>query len=84
MTPVGHLCLVPESWVEYQNSERLPSLPACLTMIGMPSGRDSLKALKNLISETGLHLSTTDALPENRTPRCRELCARPSQSLTTF
>jgi hypothetical protein len=35
--------------------------------------RDSLKALKNLISETDLLISTTDPLPENRTPRCREL-----------
>jgi hypothetical protein len=37
------------------------------------SNRPSLEALKNLISETDLILSTTDSLPENRTPRCREL-----------
>src|SRR5437868_806001 len=39
----------------------------------MPSDRNSIQALKNLISETDLILSTTDPLPENRTPRCREL-----------
>ena len=37
------------------------------------SNRASLEALKNLISETDLILSTTTPLPENRTPRCREL-----------
>lgn len=37
------------------------------------SNRQSLEALKNLISETDLILSTTDPLPQNRTPRCREL-----------
>ncbi len=35
--------------------------------------RASIEALKNLISETDLILSTTEPLPENRTPRCREL-----------
>jgi hypothetical protein len=38
-----------------------------------PSSRTGLKALKNLISETDLVLSTTTPLPENRTLRCREL-----------
>lgn len=38
-----------------------------------PSNHASIEALKNLISETDLILSTTDPLPENRTPRCREL-----------
>jgi NAD(P)H-dependent FMN reductase len=33
----------------------------------------SIKALKNLISEADLILSTTEPLPEGRTPRCREL-----------
>jgi hypothetical protein len=37
------------------------------------SNRASIEALKNLLSETDLILSTTDPLPENRTPRCREL-----------
>jgi hypothetical protein len=37
------------------------------------SNRASLEALKNLLSETDLVLSTTTPLPENRTPRCREL-----------
>lgn len=37
------------------------------------SNRTSVEALKNLISETDLILSTTVPLPENRTPRCREL-----------
>ncbi len=38
----------------------------------MASNRKELTALKNLISETDLILSTTK-LPENRTARCREL-----------
>jgi hypothetical protein len=38
----------------------------------MASNRKELAALKNLISETDLILSTTK-LPENRTARCREL-----------
>src|ERR1035437_9137975 len=38
----------------------------------MTSNRRELTALKNLISETDLILSTTK-LPENRTARCREL-----------
>jgi hypothetical protein len=37
------------------------------------SNRQSLEALKNMLSETDLLLSTTTPLPENRTPRCREL-----------
>jgi hypothetical protein len=36
------------------------------------SSRKELEALKNIISETDLILSTTN-LPENRTSRCREL-----------
>jgi hypothetical protein len=36
------------------------------------SQRKELTALKNLLSETDLILSTTE-LPENRTARCREL-----------
>lgn len=36
------------------------------------SERKELAALKNLLSETDLILSTTE-LPENRTARCREL-----------
>jgi|SRR5450432_2278049 len=47
----------------------------------MPSDRASLQALKNLISETDLLLSTTVTLPENRTPRCRDLL-RAAQALT--
>ena len=39
----------------------------------MPSDRGSLEALRNLIEETDLLLETTEPLPENRTPRCREL-----------
>jgi hypothetical protein len=38
----------------------------------MPSDRNSLKALKNLISEVDLILETTP-LPQNRTARSREL-----------
>ena len=37
------------------------------------SNRQSLEALKNMLAETDLLLSTTTPLPENRTPRCREL-----------
>ncbi|MGA2475170.1 MAG: hypothetical protein ABSF73_00975 [Terriglobia bacterium] len=37
------------------------------------SNRTELQALKNILSETDLILSTTTPLPENRTPRCREL-----------
>jgi hypothetical protein len=38
----------------------------------MPSNRQELLAIKNILSETDLILSTTE-LPENRTARCREL-----------
>ena len=34
---------------------------------------ESIEALKSLITEADLILSTTEPLPENRTPRCREL-----------
>jgi uncharacterized protein (DUF2252 family) len=37
------------------------------------SNGDSIEALKNMLSEVDLILSTTEALPRNRTPRCREL-----------
>src|SRR5690348_8289440 len=37
------------------------------------SNRTELKALKNMISQVDLILSTTVALPENRTGRCRQL-----------
>jgi hypothetical protein len=39
----------------------------------MPIDSSSIQALKNLLIETDLLISTTDPLPENRTPRCREL-----------
>jgi hypothetical protein len=39
----------------------------------MPSDRSSIQALKNIISEVDLLISTTAPMPENRTPRCREL-----------
>ena len=39
----------------------------------MPSDRASLQALKNLLTETDLLISTIEPLPENRTPRFREL-----------
>ena len=38
----------------------------------MLKGKTDLKALRNLISEAELILSTTE-LPQNRTARCREL-----------
>jgi hypothetical protein len=39
----------------------------------MPLDRDSLTALKNIISEVDLILETTPDLPQNRTGRSREL-----------
>jgi len=39
----------------------------------MPVDKASVGALRNLIEETDLILSTTTPLPENRTARCREL-----------
>jgi hypothetical protein len=39
------------------------------------SNRASIEALKNMLSEVDLILSTTHSLPENRTARCRELLA---------
>ena len=39
----------------------------------MPSDQKSLKALRNLLTEIDLLISTTNPLPENRTARCREL-----------
>ena len=39
----------------------------------MPSDRASIQALKNIISEVDLLISTTEPLPQKRTPRCREL-----------
>ena len=39
----------------------------------MPSDRASLQSLKNLLTETDLLISTTEPLPENRTPRSLEL-----------
>ena len=47
----------------------------------MPTGRASLQALKNLLTETNLLISTTEPLPENRTPRTLELL-RASLALT--
>jgi hypothetical protein len=39
------------------------------------SNQASIEALKNMLSEVDLIVSTTDPLPENRTARCRELLA---------
>jgi hypothetical protein len=39
----------------------------------MPTDRDSIQALKNIIEQIELLISTTVELPENRTIRCREL-----------
>jgi hypothetical protein len=39
----------------------------------MPTDRSSIQALRNLLTETDLLISTTDPMPQNRTPRCREL-----------
>jgi hypothetical protein len=35
--------------------------------------RSSIDALRNIIAQVDLLISTTEPLPENRTPRCREL-----------
>jgi len=35
--------------------------------------RESLEALRNMIEQVELLISTTEPLPENRTPRCQEL-----------
>jgi len=35
--------------------------------------RASIEALKNILSEIELLISTTTLMPENRTPRCLEL-----------
>jgi hypothetical protein len=40
---------------------------------GMPTDRQSLQALKNMIAEVDLILETTPNLPQNRTGRSREL-----------
>jgi hypothetical protein len=37
------------------------------------SNHAAYESLENLLSEIDLLLSTTTPLPENRTPRCREL-----------
>ena len=39
----------------------------------MPSNRTELRSLKNLLTQADLILSTTPALPQNRTASCREL-----------
>lgn len=39
----------------------------------MPLDRDSIQALKNIIEQIELLISTKVELPENRTGRCREL-----------
>jgi hypothetical protein len=39
------------------------------------SNQPSIEALKNILSEVDMILFTTEPLPENRTPRCRELLA---------
>jgi hypothetical protein len=39
----------------------------------MTSNRKELNTLKRLLAEADLILETTPPLPENRTPRCREL-----------
>ncbi len=43
------------------------------TVGNMPCDRSSLEALKNIIDQIDLLISTTIPLPENRTARCQEL-----------
>ena len=47
--------------------------PIWLHTGSMPSDRDPLHCLKNLISEVDLILETTPPLPQNRTGRSRDL-----------
>ena len=47
----------------------------------MPTDRDSIQALKNIIEQIELLISTTVELPENRTARCVELL-RTAEALT--
>ena len=39
----------------------------------MATDRASLQVLKNMLEEIDLLISTTEPLPEGRTPRCQEL-----------
>jgi hypothetical protein len=48
-------------------------VPAVPLKCAMPSDRQSLQALKNIIEQIELLISTTEPMPENRTPRCQEL-----------
>ena len=47
------------------------------------SNRSSVEALKNMLSEIDLIISTTVPLPENRTERCRNCSPVPSPLLMT-
>jgi hypothetical protein len=47
----------------------------------MQPDKDSIEALKNIIEQVELLISTTAPLPENRTARCQELL-RAAMALT--
>jgi hypothetical protein len=47
----------------------------------MPFDRDSVQAIKNMIAEVDLLISTTAPLPDNRTARALELL-RAAQAIT--
>jgi hypothetical protein len=51
---------------------RLPPITATAYAEDMPD-RASLQALRNMLEEVELLISTTEPMPENRTPRCQEL-----------
>lgn len=63
---------MPERCVD-RNSLHLEPFRNRLYSGSMPLDRDSLRALKNIISEVDLILETTPDLPQNRTGRSREL-----------
>ena len=39
----------------------------------MAFDKTSVQALKNIVTEVDRLISTTEPMPENRTPRCKEL-----------
>jgi hypothetical protein len=57
------------------NSERLQSVSAGLTLGLMASNKTQLRTLQKLLRDTDHTLATIPPLPENRTARCRELLA---------
>jgi CRISPR/Cas system-associated exonuclease Cas4 (RecB family) len=63
--------VVPERCVE-EKSEYL-RLSRSRRTVKYATDQSSIQALKNVLEQVDLLISTTDPVPENRTPRCREL-----------